>query len=244
MSVAAAVKQKIDQIQRGRVFGYEVFPEYQKAPDAVVRAVRRRIDSGMLKRLRQGRFYKPERGVLGGVPVGDRELLRDFLYRGGRRIGYITGPALYNRMGLSTQVPKTITVASERSPQTLDFGTIRVRFVPSRAPVGQIGAPAVPLLEFLDALRNAKKVPGASLESVMKNLAERLPKFSAKQQRRLQKLALKYYNAGTRALLGMLMSQAGLPTLPALRDSINPTTRYYLGIDSGKWPAAKAWNIR
>ena len=113
MSVAASVNRTIDQAPTGRIFGYEVFPQYREAPGAVVRAVNRGVENRRLKRIAKGRFYKPRKGALGDVPVSDEERLRDALYRNGRRVGYVTGPALYNRLGLTTQMPKTVAIAGE-----------------------------------------------------------------------------------------------------------------------------------
>ena len=164
MSIAETVYKSIDRIPPGKIFGYEVFPEYQKAPEAVVRAVGRRVDRQELKRLEKGRFYTPKQGILGEVPVGDAELVRNVLYSKGKRCGYITGPALYNRWGLTTQIPKTISIAANRSAQTKDFGTIRIKIVPKRAPINDS---TVPLLEILDVFRDAKKVPDARVASVI-----------------------------------------------------------------------------
>ena len=241
MNIAAAVNRKIDRIPTGRIFGYEEIPEYRDSPDAVLRAVCRLVDRGRLRRLRRGRFYKATRGILGEMRPGDAELLKDALYRNGRRIGYITGPALYNRMGLTTQSPKTITIASKRVPQTNDFGTIRIKFVPSRAPVSES---TIELQEILDALRDAKNVPDASVETVINALADRLTKLGVAELRKLQKLAVEYYNAATRALLGLLMTTNEQPVLPMLRDSINPSTRFSISINPDEWPQARDWNIR
>ncbi len=102
--------------------------------------------------------------MLGDVPVSDEERLRDELYRNGRRSGYITGPALYNRLGLTTQIPKTIMIAVNRAAQTKDLGTIRIKLVPRRVPITDS---TVSLVELLDVLRDAKKVPDANIERVM-----------------------------------------------------------------------------
>ena len=241
MSIAAAVNRTIDQIPPGRIFGYEVFPEYQEAPEAVVRAVGRRVDRQELKRLEKGRFYTPRHGILGEVPVGDSELVRDALYSKGKRCGYITGPALYNRWGLTTQIPKTISVAANRPAQTKDFGTIRVKIVPRRAPITDS---TVPLLEILDVFRDAKKVPDAGVDNVLNELAKRLKELAPAKLRKLQQLALNYYNAGARALLGALLTRNKQDISPALRASINPTTTFRLGLDPEEWPEARAWNIR
>ena len=241
MSIAAAINQTIDRMTPGRIFGYEVFPQYREAPGAVVRAVNRGVENRRLKRAAKGRFYKPRKGVLGDIPLSDEERLRDVLYRNGRRSGYITGPALYNRLGLTTQIPRTIMIATNRAAQTKDFGTIRIKMVPRRAPIGDS---TVPLLEMLDVLRDAKNVPDAGVGRVIEEMAKRLMDLTPGERKKLQRLALDYYNAGARAVLGMLLTRCGREVSPALRASINPTTRFNLGIDPEDWPEARAWNMR
>ncbi len=241
MSIAATVNQTIDKIPPGKVFGYEVFPQYLNAPDAVIRAVGRRVEKQQLKRVAKGLFYKPKEGVLGEVPLSDGERLRSLLYKAGRRVGYITGSALYNRLGLSTQVPSTITVASNRAAQTKDFGTVRVKLVPTRAPINDS---TVPLLEILDILRNVKKVQDADVGTVLQVVAQRLANLAPAESRKIQRLSLEYYNAATRALLGVLLTRNKVEILPALRASINPTTRFEIGLEPVEWPEARAWNIR
>jgi len=241
MSIAATVKQTIERIPPGRIFGYEVFDDYQTAPDAVVRAVGRCVDEQQLKRLSKGRFYAPKLGVLGPMTVSDDELLRDVLFRRGKRCGYITGPALYNRLGLTAQIPKTVMVAANRAAQTKDFGTIRIKYTPRRAPISESN---VPLLELLDVLRDAKKVPDAKVDSVVNAIASRFGDLAPSELRKLQKLAVEYYNASTRALLGAILERVGQPVSAALRRSVNPTTRFELGVNLNDWPEALAWNIR
>lgn len=241
MSIAASVKQTIKRIPPGKIFGYEVFDDYPMAPEAVVQAVNRCVLEQRVQRLAKGRFYTPKQGLLGAMKVSDDELLRDVLFRRGRRRGYITGSALYNRMGLTTQMPKTVAVAANRAAQTKDFGTIRIKYVPRRAPITET---TVPLLELLDVLRDAKNVPDAKVSTVVDTIARRVTALSPADTKKLQKLALDYYSASTRALLGAILERSEGPVLPALRASINPTTRFEFGFDPDAWPQARAWNIR
>ncbi|MDE0691250.1 MAG: hypothetical protein OXI55_03270 [Gammaproteobacteria bacterium] len=241
MSIAALVNQTIDRTPAGRIFGYEVFPQYREAPGAVVRAVNRGVASRRLARVGKGRFYKPRRGVLGDLPVSDEERLRDVLYRNGRRTGYVTGPALYNRLGLTTQMPRTVAVAVNRATQIKDLGTMRMRLLSRRAPISDS---TVPLLEILDVLRDARKVPDANVERVIEAMRRRLADLAPTELKRLQRLALDYYSPSTRALLGMLLTRCRKDLLPELNASLNPTTRFDLSIDSDEWPESRAWNIR
>ena len=241
MTIAATVNQTIGQMPAGRIFGYEIFPLYLDAPGAVVRAVNRAVEKQRLKRVAKGRFYKPRTGVFGDVPLSDTERLRDELYCNGRRCGYITGPALYNRLGLTPQIPKTVTIAVNRATQTKGFGTLRIKLVSRRVPISDS---TVPLLEILDILRDVKKIPNTSVDRVICAIAERLTYLKPNAMNRLQRLALDYYSPVTRALLGMLLTNCGSKVLPSLGVSINPTTRFNLGLDPNDWPECRVWNLR
>ena len=241
MNISAAVNKTIDKIPPGKIFGYQVFPQYLNAPDAVVRAVCRRVERQQLKRVAKGLFYTPRQGLLGEVPLTDGERLQYLQFKNARRVGYITGAALNNRFGLSTQVPKTITLATNRAAQTKDLGTIRIKLVPTRAPINNL---TVPLLEILDVLRNAKKVQDADVGKVLKVLAQRLTELAPNELRKIQRLALQYYRASTRALLGVLLTRTKAEIMPNLLSSINPSSRFTPGLDLDDWPEATAWNIR
>ena len=111
MSIAATVNQTVEDFAPGRIFGYSDLPSYREAPGAAVRALSRLAETNQITRVAKGRYCKPKQGVLGVLKPTDQELIRDMLYRDGRLRGYVTGPALYNRLGLTTQIPKTVTIA-------------------------------------------------------------------------------------------------------------------------------------
>ena len=138
-------------------------------------------------------------------------------------------------------MPRTIAVAVNGATRIKDFGTIRIRLLSRRAPISDS---TVPLLETLDVLRDARAVPDASIGRVVQAMTKRLAECTAAERKRLQRLALAYYSSGTRALLGMLLTRLDLEVLPALQASLNPTTRFDLGLDPADWPESQAWNIR
>lgn len=49
------------------------------------------------------------------------------LYKDGRLRGYITGLSLFNQLGLTTQVPRTVTLAINGGRQEKEFGTIKTK---------------------------------------------------------------------------------------------------------------------
>ena len=105
MSIAAAVNRAIDRAPTGANIRLRDLPAIPGIARAVVWAVNRSVENQRLKRVAKGRFCKPRKDALGDVPIGDDErTLRDVLHRNGRRVGYINGPAPYNRVGRTTQV--------------------------------------------------------------------------------------------------------------------------------------------
>jgi hypothetical protein len=240
MTVAAAVNEAIRGFKPGEIFGCEDLPQYREAPEAVARALSRLAAQDKLKRLSKGQYYVPKRGVLGSLKPADSELLRRALYRKGQLNGYVTGAALYNQLGLTTQVPRTITLATNGARKVQDFGTIRIKSVPSRAPVRQS---EVLLLQYLDAIRDIKRIPDSNPDDTADSLAKRLSDLPEKQRERLQKLALNYYNASTRALLGLLLTSIDVVPNPELRQSLNPLSRYAIGLSKIRWPNKLDWAI-
>ena len=111
MNIQAQIDQTILNFSPGCNFGYGDLPLYSKSPNGVVKAISRLIGKNKLKRLSKGIFYRPKKGILGDIKPSDDELLRTFCFRNDQLVGYITGASLYNRLGLTTQIPKTITIA-------------------------------------------------------------------------------------------------------------------------------------
>ena len=241
MSIAASINRAVERFEPGRIFGYSDLAPYREAPGAVARALSRLAQENKVTRVAKGRYCKPKQGLLGPLKPADDELIRDTLYRDGRLRGYVTGAALYNRLGLTTQIPKTVTIALNGARQEKDFGTIRIKTVPSRAPIKKAD---VPLLQYLDVLRDVKNVPDADPGDVLKTIAERVAVLSDADVSRLQRLALDYYNAGTRALVGLLLTRNGQRIDPKLRGSLNPLTRFRVGLDTDTWCDKTNWYIQ
>lgn len=241
MSISKTIKQQIAQFEPGRVFGYGELPVYQVAPSAAVKAVSRLLKNGDIKRLSKGQFYKPKTGILGELKPSDSELLKTILYKGGELRGYITGTALYNQLGLTTQLPRTITVAVEGGRQEKDFGTLRAKLVRSRAPV----KPAeVMLLQYLDVLKDINDIPDADTNETLARMADRFLKLDDKQVKRIESLVRNYYTPKVTALTGYLLEYTGKDDSRRLKKSLNPLTRFKIGLDKKQWPDSVVWNIQ
>lgn len=225
----------------GQVFGYQELPEYPQAPLAVIKAVNRLVADKSLQRLSKGKFYIPKKGLLGQRRPSDDELIRSVLYKNGCLRGYITGLALFNRLGLTTQMPRTVTIAVNGGRQEKNFGTISIKTVITRLPVSEEN---VPLFQYLDVLRDVKRIPDADINQSIRAMKEKLAKLDISDRQRLVQFAVEYYNPQVRALLGLLATTLKWDEKKLLKTTLNPTTTYKLALNIKLWPAAKDWNIQ
>ena len=64
-------------------------------------------------RYQKGVYYRPDKNILGPVPLSRGEqIYSEYVENNIGKIGYLTGPSLYLKLGLSTQVPKDTYYAS------------------------------------------------------------------------------------------------------------------------------------
>jgi len=102
----------------------------------------------------------------------------------------------------------------------------------------------VPLLQYLDALKDIKSIPDSDINLSLKILRKKISELSGQDQARLVYLAEKYYGPQVRALVGLLYSSLELSVPESLVLSLNPTTTYKLNLNQEDWPMAGEWNIR
>ncbi len=241
MSIAQTIQNTVKAMPAGQIFGYLELPSYAKSPDAVIKAVSRMVFDKRLERFSKGKFYVPKKGLLGFRKPSDSELIRSMLYKNGRLRGYVTGLLLYNQLGLTTQMPRTITVSYNGGRQEKEFGTIRIKTVVTRIPILEKD---VKLLQYLDALKDIKKIMDSDINLSLKIMRKYISELSEREQGRLLKLAKNYYSPQVRALAGLLFTSLELSVPSSLASSLNPTTIYKLKLDPLEWPMAKEWNIR
>jgi hypothetical protein len=240
MKVAGKIERKINRIPEGTTFKYKQLGIDQSEYSAATKAIERLIKKGMIKRVSTGVFYKPKKSAFGELRPREEELLKPYLYQDGKRIAYITGVSLYNRMGLTTQVPKTIKVASKVKRIITKIGKTQVKPVKSYVDVTNEN---YNLLEILDALKDFKVIPDLDKKSAIALLKNRISKLSGNDQSKLIQYALKYPPRVT-ALLGAILELLKKKNdLESLRKNLNPLTTYKLGIREELLPTAPGWNI-
>nr|WP_310616436.1 DUF6088 family protein [Pantoea cypripedii] len=239
MSITSIVQNEIAHFEPGKLFTYRDIPTYRLSPDSTIKTMGKLVKAGEVRRFSKGNFYRPKQGIFGELRPSDSEKIKNLLFKNGKLAGYVTGLSLYNRLGLTTQVPGTVTIATEKARQVKNFGNMVVRMVPARAPVS---AKNLPALEFLDALADIRIIPDATPSESLRKLMVILQARDRVALKKLIELALDYYAPSTKALLGLALDITGVADSLRLYESMNVTTRYKIGID--EWPlATKKWNI-
>lgn len=240
MSVAEKIKKKINQIKEGATFRYQQLSIDPEEYVAATKAIERLINKGIIKRISSGVFYKQKQSIFGELKPKEEELLKPYLFENGKRIAYITGLSLYNRMGLTTQIPRIIKIASRDKRIRVSAGNIKGKAVKSYVDVTDKN---YYLLETLDALKDFNKITDIDKKSAIKILSNKIKKLNESEIKLLVKYCLSY-PPRTRAFLGAILEQLNsLANLTSLKKSLNPLSTYKYEINENLLPTSKNWNL-
>jgi len=241
MKVSERIEKKINGLPDGITFTYRELPIALNEYAAAAKAIERLVKKSVISRVSAGIFYKPRQTAFGNLRPREEELLKPYLFYEGNRVAYITGIALYNRMGLTTQVPKDIRVASRNKRIITKLGSIQVKPVKSYADVTENN---YYLMELLDVLKDFKTIPDTEMGEVIKHMLQKFRGLSAREKDKLVEVSLKY-PPRVRALTGALLNELN-PVKPVieLKKSINPFSFFKYGIDRDLLQYIDYWNIR
>ncbi len=241
LSVSQKVFRTIEKIPENITFGYEQLPIDRNEIVTAAKAIERLQKRGIIKRLSKGKFYKPKMTIFGERTPGEQELLKSYLYKNGERFAYITGTSLYNQMGLTTQIPSVIHIASRSRRNLSSAGSLKLRSVKSYVEVTEDNYQT---LGFLDALKDINQIPDLDMTSVLSIFQKRIKALSPVKQQQMIGIAL-FYPARVKALLGALLEEINLlPEPNMLQESLNPFTKFALGIDNTILATASNWKIQ
>jgi len=106
----------------------------------------------------KGVYYKPIIGIFGNKKLNVNKVIeKKYLKCENVMKGYITGAYLYNKLGLTTQVPNTISIVTNECPNHNEYNN-KVLNVKIRRPKIKINNDNFLYLQLLDLLNNKEKV--------------------------------------------------------------------------------------
>lgn len=235
------IRNKLQSFDPGYVFTYKEVTTDSAQKEAVIKALNRMVNSGVLCKLAQGKYYKPEKSVFGILEPEQAQIVKDLLEKDGKPIAYLTGLSIYNVLGLTSQVSNTIQIGKNDVRNKFKRGKYTISFIRQK---NVITKQNIPLLQILDSLRYIKLIPDCTIEDACKCLLVIVKDLSENQQQLLVKLALKY-PPFTRALLGALIDEFDNDGLSdALFETLNPITVYEIPGSASVFTTANKWNIK
>jgi hypothetical protein len=240
-SIAQFVKTRVEGIPPGHIFDYASFNLGQSEFVSLASALSRLVKAGTIARLSKGKYYKPEETKFGKFGPSERDVIESLTFRKQRRIGYLTGVAVYNQLGLTSQVPSTLVIATNTPTRRKQVQSVKVRYIKRAVPMKDQD---VTLLQLLDAIQDMKSIPDTTPDDVLRVLIAKIKALSDDEQKRLVTLALSYSPA-TRAVVGALFEQyVENVNVAGLKESLNKLSHYKIGIlKKGLLAKKQNWNI-
>jgi hypothetical protein len=240
MKLSEQIQTIIKTLPEDITFGYAELciakEDYQSAAKVLERLLKKEV----IKKISKGVFYKPKQTVFGELKPGYNEQLKPFLFRNGKRIAYVTGTSLYNELGLTTQMAFRIKIASRSNRISINRGALKATAVKSYAEVTENN---YQLLGFLDAIKDIKTIPDAKVKNSVKILNGKIKILNEKQIKEMLKYAL-LYPPRVRALLGAILENFDSSiNIKTLKESLNPLTKFALGLKKIDLPTITNWNI-
>ncbi len=240
MNIAGTITRRIETIEEGIIFSYKDFKPFSDSIEAMAAAFSRLTAKGIIKRFGKGKYYRPKNGAFGEVPLKENQVLESILKKNGNWTGYLTGPVMYNKMGLTTQIANEYIIAAGEFRKPIQIGHVKARFIKAYCDIEEKN---IPLLQLLDAIKDFRSIPGTEPISVLKLLKIKLKELSLAEQKKIGRLALNY-PPSTRALIGALIELLN-NTSPTekLYKSLNLLSKYKLGISAEILPNRDKWKI-
>lgn len=226
--MASFRKEILDQIERmdtGRIFTFRdlSFSTEKTANVAVLLSEQSR--KGFLIRIEKGAYYRPKKSILGlgKLPVYQDE---QFRYLTEKLNGYVTGPYVYNKMGLTEQVATTITISTLNPVRRFRFKNLAVECVKAYCADYKDNS-ILPYLRLLDALKDMKHIPGTTAQDIYNRVKSQY--FNGYDQLELEKIVslAKSYPPRVRKVVADILGDIGQTVLQAeMAKTILPTTRF------------------
>ena len=240
MNITTSIKTKVARIDTGEVFTYDTLSIPQSRFSAAAKALSRLVANGVIKRYKNGMYYKPKQTVFGELKPREEVLLKNYLFENDKQIAYVTGVRLYNQFGLTTQVSNIVRLASKDKEIKTKIGSLIVK--PAKSYV-RVTKKNVPLLQLLDVMKDFKNIPDMDKKIGVTFLKERIENLSDDDKNKLTSFA-KAYPPKVRALLGAILESLSINELSdSLKETINYLSSYDFGISERTLPTISNWNI-
>lgn len=152
------IADRVTELPNGEIFNTEMIAQQvadrftlplQHAKAVTNNQLKRLTDAGRIDRIQKGIYFKAKSTVFGKVrPNLDGYAIRLLTTQGEQIIGYVTGAAFMNRIGLTTLMPKEIEIVSNQFRRVLPAGC----HVAVKRPAVEVNTENYRYLQLLDVI--------------------------------------------------------------------------------------------
>lgn len=237
LNVSSYIQKRIEKVSSGAIIQMSDFNVPADKRMAMAKELSRLAQKGVIARLEKGRYYKPRLTIFGELKPTEDEVLKSILKTSN---GYIGGATSFNQLGLTTQVSNTITIVVSDYRPPKEIAGLKIKFKKSELPIDEDNTF---ILQILDSLRYINRIPDSSVDESLKVIVAKIKSLPNAQKRILLNYALEY-NPATRALTGAIfeLNCSGFST-SKLYKSLNPLSKYRLGVSVETLPNKSKWRI-
>lgn len=185
-----------------------------------------------LSRIAKGAYYKPQKSTLGlGIlPVYQEE---QFNYLTKKLNGYLSGPYIYNKMGLTEQLTSTITIATPKPVRKFTFRKLRVECIKAYADTAFYEGESLLYIRLLDAIKDIKHISGKNQQDIYNAIKlQYLSLYEDDTLTKIVSLAKVYPPRVRKVLCDMMNDLEKTDQYLRLSSSILPTTRFNFNYQS------------
>ena len=243
MSIQEKVQKTIRKMNPGCLVTYENFKQLgEKYPNALAKSLERLVESGDLVRQKRGVYYKPKKSRFGQLNINENEIIRNLMYENSRLIGYPSGAEAFRKLGISTQVPNSITISTIKPRRKMKINNLNINFTKSK--INKIKKRDIIKLQILDTLKDIKKIQDSDINNAINKIYDWIDGLSIDEKKDMVRIAKKY-TPQTRALLGAIIEvQDQYDLAEQLKKTLNPYTSFTLNISDNTLPNKKNWRIK
>lgn len=241
MVVSRLIENKIAGIEPIKVFTIEDLGFPMDWWENVRVKLGRMVKAGLIEKVGRGKYYRPKTSVFGNIEPLPDEMVKDLMYSNGVLSGYVTGYSVWNQMGLTSQISNMIIIGTSRRRDALKRGKYDIRFIMQP---NKITSDSIPLLQILDSLKLIKRIPDTTADQSVMIIKKYISELDENRLSSLVKLAMKY-PPRVRASLGAILESIGNNQyLGKLKQSLNPTSTYAIGLTESTDMNLNNWNIK
>ncbi len=120
--------------------------------------INRLVKDNKLNQFLKGIYYKPLKGTFGNKPLNINKVVdKKYIHDNNGQKGYFSGAYLFNKIGLTTQIPKEVLIVTNECPNTNDYNNRNLGVI-IRKPKIEINEDNYKYLQLFDILINRDNI--------------------------------------------------------------------------------------